>query len=80
MPRGAVLISIAILIAAYWIASLFRYEYADNRFMRTDRWSGNIQVNCAGPGIGWVTLEECNAAVKRKQQDAEGLDGIQWDK
>jgi hypothetical protein len=79
MRRGPLLISFAILAAAFWIASVFRYEYLPNAPLRVDRWTGEKQVNCVGPGLGWASFSECNAAVARQRAD-DPFAGAVWDK
>ena len=79
MRLGLIAIAIAILVAAYWIASTFRYEYWPNS-MRMDRWTGKQQINCLGAGIGWVELDQCRAAVQLLRQSEIPPDEVNLDK
>jgi hypothetical protein len=80
MARGPLLISVAILAAAYWIASLFRYEYFPNGLLRTDRWTGEREVKCGSTGVGWASLKDCQAAVLRQRATEIQPEDVQLDK
>lgn len=77
--RDTLFISLAILIATLCIASLFRYEYFPNTAFRTDRWTGQTQVNCIGPGIGWSSPQDCNVALQRQSEQQSAFNGVIWD-
>jgi len=80
MTRGPLLISAAILVATYWVASLFRYEYLPNGLLRTDRWTGEREVRCGAAGVGWASLKDCQAAVLRQRANEIKPDDVQLDK
>lgn len=77
--HGTLILSFAILIATYCIASVFRYQYFPNGALRTDRWTGETQINCIGQGLGWTSSQDCSAAVQLQSERESQFIGAIWD-
>lgn len=77
--RDTLIISITVVIATLCIANLFRYEYSPNVAFRTDRWTGETQINCIGPGLGWTNPQDCSAAIQRQSELESSFTGVIWD-
>lgn len=71
------LVAGVVLLAVIVLVSVFRYEYHREGLLRTDRWTGRMEVRCAGPGLGWVT-PDIRAAAARTMIDPNTiqLDGM----